>query len=159
MLTKFKKLKPMCSRGSKLHRFIYLYFLSVYLSFIFPFKGYCEAVQLQKLTSQVASTITTRKHDFRGHAAIENQFMSNWDEYGHFITHFMCGRQFIKTPGEVSSVNRLQSLQPMKEHLEAIRFPSFPVMFLWQAHRRHVFWTHGTHTFQITGACQTFRQT
>ncbi len=77
-----------------------------------------------------------------------------------FYHTFYVWKGFIKTPGEVSSVNRLQCPQPMKEHLEAIRFPSFPVMFMWQAaHQRHVFWTHGTHTFQITGACQTFRQT
>ncbi len=132
----------MCSRGSKLCLFIFLYFyLSIHL-FIFPFKDYCEDIRLQKSASQVASTITTTtlKHDLRGHAAIENPFMTYGDEYGHFITHFTCRRWFIKTPGEVSSVNRLQSPQPMKGHLDAIRFPRFPVMFLWQAaHQRHAF--------------------
>jgi len=113
--------------------------LSVYPPFIFSYKDYCEAIWQQTAISQVASTITL-KHDFRGLAGIENPFMTHCDEYGHFITHFTCGRWFIKTPGEVSSVNHLQSLQPMKEHLEAIRFPSFPVMFLWQGvHQRHVF--------------------
>lgn len=83
-----------------LSNFAFICLSTFYLSF---YKDYCEAIWQQTLISQVASTITL-KHDFRGLAGIENPFMTHWDEYGHFITHFTCGRWFIKTPGEVSIV-------------------------------------------------------
>lgn len=112
----------MCSQGSELCLFIQLcFYLSIHLlSFLTKI-----IVKLNSNKRWFRKLLPQTPWNFRGLAGIENPFMTHWDEYGHFITHFTCGRWFIKTPGEVSSVNHLQSLQPMKEHLEAIRFPVF----------------------------------